>query len=290
VLKGARAVAAEGKTTHVPVSALLLALAAACVHALWNLLLARASDVEARTAVALLVALLAFAPVAALTWEWDAAVWPYIATTSALQLSYFLLLTAAYRGHEFSVVYPVARGSAPVLVLVVGVLFLGTSTSAGQTAAVGIVALGILLVRGLSQRAAPGAVLFGLAIAACIAGYTLIDKDGIRYAGPIPYNEVAMTAPTLVYAASVVARKGLAALRAELNGTSVVAGLATFGAYALVLAALERGPAAPVAAVRETSIVIATGLAALFLRERVGPMRLLGAVVVAGGVALLTLS
>jgi drug/metabolite transporter (DMT)-like permease len=274
----------------VPASALALALAAAFVHALWNLLLARASDVEARTAVALLVALVSFAPVAALTWEWDAEVWPYIAATSVLQLSYFLLLTTAYRAHEFSVVYPVARGSAPVLVLVAGLVFLGVDTSAGQAAGVAVVAIGILLVRGLTRRAAAAAVLFGLAIAACIAAYTLIDKEGIRYAGPIPYNEVAMIMPTLVYAALVAARKGTGALRAEMSMTTVVAGIATFGAYALVLAALERGPAAGVAAVRETSIVIAAALAAFFLREQVGPVRILGAVVVAGGVALLSLS
>jgi drug/metabolite transporter (DMT)-like permease len=274
----------------VPVSALVLALAAAVVHALWNFLLVRASDVEARTAVALLVALLAFAPVTAATWEWDAAVWPYIAVTSLLQLAYFVLLTAAYRAHEFSVVYPVARGSAPVLVLVAGLLFLGTDTSAGQAAGVAVVALGIFLVRGFTRGAASGAVLLGLAVAASIAAYTLVDKEGIRYAGPIPYNEVSMIVPTFAYAAAVAARKGTGALRAEVTATTAVAGVATFGAYALVLAALERGPAAGVAAVRETSIVIAAGLAALFLRERVGPLRLFGAVVVAGGVALLSLS
>jgi drug/metabolite transporter (DMT)-like permease len=273
-----------------PVSALVLALAAAFVHALWNFLLVRASDVEARTAVALLVGLLAFAPVTAVTWEWDGSVWPYIGVTSMLQLSYFILLTAAYRAHEFSVVYPVARGSAPVLVLVAGLLFLGTDTSVGQAAGVAVVGLGILLVRGFTRRAASGAVLLGLAVAASIAAYTLVDKEGIRYAGPIPYNEISMIVPTLAYAAAVAARKGTGALRAEVSATTVVAGVATFGAYALVLAALERGPAAGVAAVRETSIVIAAGLAALFLRERVGPLRLFGAVVVAGGVALLSLS
>jgi drug/metabolite transporter (DMT)-like permease len=273
-----------------PVSALVLALAAAFVHALWNFLLVRASDVEARTAVALVVALVAFAPVTAVTWEWDASVWPYIGVTSALQLTYFILLTAAYRAHEFSVVYPVARGSAPVLVLVAGLLFLGTDTSVGQAAGVAVVALGILLVRGLTRRAASGALLLGLAIAVSIAAYTLVDKEGIRYAGPIPYNEISMIVPTFAYAAAVAVRKGTEALRTELTAATVVAGVATFGAYALVLAALERGPAAGVAAVRETSIVIAAGLAALFLRERVGPLRLFGAVVVAGGVALLSLS
>ncbi|HVH51998.1 MAG TPA: EamA family transporter, partial [Gaiellaceae bacterium] len=84
--------------------------------------------------------------------------------------------------------------------------------------------------------------------------------------------------------------KGTAAIRAEIGPATIVAGLATFGAYALVLAALQRAAAAPVAAVRETSVVIATALAAVVLKERVGPARLAGAALVAGGVALLSLS
>ena len=83
-----------------PVSAFLLALGAAFVHALWNLLLARARDPEAAGAVALLTAVVVFSPVLAFTWELETEAWPYIAASSALELAYFALLGAAYRRAE----------------------------------------------------------------------------------------------------------------------------------------------------------------------------------------------
>ena len=113
-----------------PLDAFLLALAAAFAHALWNILLARARDPQAATAVALLVSIAVFAPVAAVTWELERAAWPYLVVTSVLQLVYFALLITAYQRADVSVVYPVARGLAPVLVLVAGVVLLGAATSA----------------------------------------------------------------------------------------------------------------------------------------------------------------
>ncbi len=268
-------------------TAFLLALAAAFVHAGWNLLTAGAEQSQASTAVALCVGALVFAPVAALTWEIEAEAWPYLVATSLLELLYFALLGAAYRRAELSVVYPLARGVAPVLVLAVGVAALGAGTSAGQVTGVCLVGLGVLLVRGLRRPAGSAGVLFGLAIACCIAAYTLVDDEGIRYANAITYLELSLVLPAVGYAAGIVLFKGGAALRAEVRPASLAAGVAAFVAYALVLAALARAEAAPVAAVRETSVVIATVGAALFLRERVGPGRLAGAVLVAAGIALL---
>jgi drug/metabolite transporter (DMT)-like permease len=273
----------------VPTDALALALAAAFLHAFWNVLIARAKDPQAATAVALLVALVAYAPVAALTWRIEPAVIPYIAVTSFLQLGYVILLAAAYTRAELSVVYPIARGTAPVLVLLVGVVALSVGTSAVQAAGVCLVGLGVLLVRGLKRSADPAGVLFGLAIACFIAGYTLVDKYGIRYAAPFVYLELSMLLSGLGYSAAIVRLRGPRALRAELGWATIAAGLATFGAYGLVLAALERASAASVAAVRETSIVIAAAFAALVLKEPVGPERLTGAVLVAVGVALVSL-
>src|SRR5262249_50088197 len=108
-----------------PAFAFALALAAAFLHAIWNLLLARARDPRAATAVALVAAVIVFAPVTAVVWRADAKVWPFILTSSLLQLLYFALLAAAYARAELSVVYPIARGTAPVIVLVVGVVALG---------------------------------------------------------------------------------------------------------------------------------------------------------------------
>jgi uncharacterized membrane protein len=132
-----------------PVSAFALALSAAFLHALWNLLLAREKDPEPATAVAIFASVVVFAPVAAIVWDVDPRVWPFIAVTSLLQLVYFALLATAYRRAELSFVYPIARGLAPVLVLLVGVVALGTGATAAQAAGVCLVGLGILLVRGL---------------------------------------------------------------------------------------------------------------------------------------------
>ena len=112
-----------------------------------------------------------------------------------------------------------------------------------------------------------------------IASYTLLDKRGITHANPITYLELSMIPAALGYALGVVTVRGRTGLRAELNTASILAGCASFAAYALVLAALERASAASVAAVRETSVVMATGFAALVLaragvslaRDRLGP-------------------
>jgi drug/metabolite transporter (DMT)-like permease len=270
----------------VPVTALLLALAAAFGHAVWNLLLARARDPEAATAVAMLVGVGLFALPAALAWEVDGSVWPYVLASSILELAYIALLAAAYRRSPLSVVYPLARGAAPVFVLVVGAVALDAGTSALQAAGICLVGGGILLVRGLRGAADRRGVVFGLAIAVCIAGYTLVDNSGIERASALAYLELVMILPALGYAAGIAAVRGPASLRAAVDVSSIVAGALILSPYALYLVALDLAPAAPVAAVRETSVVIATALAAVYLREQVSPARWLGAVLVACGVAL----
>jgi drug/metabolite transporter (DMT)-like permease len=272
-----------------PATALALALGAAFLHAFWNLLVARAQDIEATTAIALVVGIVAFAPVAALAWEAESQVWPFLAVTSLLQLAYFVLLTAAYRRADLSFVYPIARGSAPVIVLVAALVILGESASASQVIGVLTVAGGVLLVRGIGGRASAYDLALALAVGTSIAAYTLVDSRGIEYASPIVYQELSMIPAALGFLLLTLRRRGGSAVRAAVGPASVVAGLATFGAYILVLAALSRAPAAPVAAVRETSVVIATALAIPLLHERVSPARLAGAVVVVLGVLLLAI-
>src|SRR5437773_586502 len=126
-----------------PVSALLLALAAAFVHALWNVLLARARDPQAATAVALLTAEVVFALPAWAAWRVEAAAWPFLVASAALQLLYFALLVTAYRVAPLSVVYPISRGVAPVLVLLLGIVVLGRSTSPAQVLGVLLVGAGV---------------------------------------------------------------------------------------------------------------------------------------------------
>jgi drug/metabolite transporter (DMT)-like permease len=263
--------------------ALGLTLAAAFLHAGWNLLLARARDVQAATAVVLGISVVLFAPVAALTWDVEPEVWPWALGSAALELAYFAFLAYAYERSELSVVYPIARGLAPVFVLVVGI----ASATMGEVAGVLLVGAGVLLVRGLKHPEGRG-VLLGAVIAVWIAGYTLFDNRGIEHASAFAYFELVIGIPGVVYLAAIWRRRGGSALRSELGWATLSAAVAATLAYVLVLLALDRAEAAPVAAVRETSVVIAVALAAVVLRERVGWARAAGAGLVAAGIALLS--
>lgn len=262
-------------------AALGLALAAAILHALWNLMLAGSKDVLAATAVALGSSLVLALPFAIATWEVEREAVPWLVASGALELVYFFTLTAAYQRAELSLVYPLARGGAPVFVLL-GALATGYDPSSVEVLGVVAVALGVVLVRGLRGGDRLGVAL-GLVIAAQIAAYTLVDAEGIEHASPVPYLLVALL-PTALGAALVAGRERL---RREASVRAVLAGSGGFLAYVLVLAALKLSPAAPVAAVRETSVLFAVVLAAAFLGERVTRGRLAGALAIVAGVVLL---
>lgn len=272
--------------------ALALALGAAVLHAVWNVLLAGSRDTAAVTGGLLIWGVVLMAPFAVLFGSVSTSALPFIAASAALELAYFVLLARAYRGGSVSVVYPVARGVAPALVLVVGVLGLGRAV--GWLAAVGVLAVsaGVLLV-GLdefrsdrernSSRTRARDLWFGLAIAAAIAAYTLVDAEGVEHADPVAYLAL-VTVPCALLFPAVVGR------RPDLTARTALTAAATFGAYLLVLAALQLAPPAPVAATRESSIVIATLLAAAFLHEHLSATKLAGAAAVTAGVAAIAYS
>ncbi|HET6683856.1 MAG TPA: DMT family transporter [Gaiella sp.] len=274
-------------------TAFALAFTAAWLHAGGNVFLGRRSEPEAAVALMLLIGVVAFAPVAALTWRVEADALPYIVASAALELGYFAFLAAAYRAADVGLVYPVARGSAPVLALLGAVMIMGRSTSAGQIAGVVAVTIGILLVCGVGIAEASSdrrGVLLALATAVFIAGYTLVDKEGLEHAGPIPYIELVLIGPALVYGAFVSRTRGGAAIRGEATPRLVLVALLLFGTYILVLLALRDAPAASVSAVRETSVVIATVLAALAGHQPLRPTRVAGASLVALGIGLVALA
>jgi len=273
-----------------PAAALVLALLSAVSSALWNLLVKQSSDTAAVTAVAVAIGVILFSPSLAFG-HVPAAAWPLIGASAALELSYFVLLATAYRRAELSLVFPLARGLAPVLVLLIGLAALHTPASAGELAGVFLVAVGAVAVRGI--RLAGGFADTGIAllIAVCIAGYTLVDKRGVSLASPAAYLEMVMALLALPYLVFVAKFKGgLQSLRRELRPRTAFISIGIIGGYDLVLYGLRLAAAAPVAAVRESSVVIGTALAALVLRERVGPVRFCGACLVAVGVAVLAVA
>ena len=227
---------------------------------------------------------------AALTWDVERAVLPFIAVGGALHLAYFALLAAAYRRADLGLVYPLSRGIAPVLVLAVTAVALTDDPTWIEAVGVLIVAAGVLAVRGVRRPADPRGTAFALVIAACIAAYTLVDNEGIRHAAPISYLVLLMAGPAVIYATALTLARGARPLRAELRPPTALAAVAMFGAYILVLEALQRAPAAPVAAVRETSVVIAAVLAVVVLREPFSWPRIAGSAVVVVGISVLALA
>ncbi len=272
-----------------PISALLLALAAAVVHATWNLLLSGTEDTHSASAVALLVGTLVFLPVAVIEWRFHSAALPYVAASSTLELIYLVLLATAYSVAAMGFVYPIARGSAPVLVLIAGAIVTGTRVSGLAALGVLCVAAGILLVRGVRRDGHPRDLGLALSVGACIAGYTLVDKHGIVYANPLAYLEVVFGLTATGYVLGVWRIRGGARIRAAISWRTALAGLGFFGSYALTLAALRLAPAASVAAVRESSVVMAAAALAIGGREQLGPARFAGAVAVVAGIALISL-
>ncbi|MGH2407129.1 MAG: EamA family transporter [Candidatus Limnocylindrales bacterium] len=281
-----------------PPLALGLVLVSAVLHASWNLLIARSPNSDVITAVAVPLGGLIFLPFALPTWRIEAEAWPYLIVSMGLELLYLTLLAAAYGRADLSLVYPLARGLAPVIVLVFGIVALGLTTNLGEVAGVLAVGAGVLLVRGVGRGLAWGSpgpddrvgTLLALAVAATIATYTLVDRQGLRFASPTAYVVLALAVPGLVYLAIVARRRGRALVREQLRPVTAFTGVAMFAGYGAALAALTIAPPASVSAGRESSVVIATLMAAIVLKERVGPRRLAGSILVVAGVALLALA
>ena len=280
--------------------AFALALGAAFLHAGWNVLLAGSRDSVAATGALLAFGALLLAPAALLTGAGvSAEALPFVAASAVLELAYFVMLAYAYRDGELGVVYPVGRGSAPVVVLVLGVFGVGTGVGWPAALGVGLVAAGVLLLAIHSERGVSDPtgikvdtrrgrdVVFGLAIGLAIAGYTLVDSEGLAHADPLAYLFLVAAVCAVAYSGGLLATGQGGQLRVALSPRTALTAVAVFGAYAMVLAALELAPAASVAAVRESSVVIAAVLAWLFLGE---PRRLGAAALVAVGVAAIALA
>lgn len=274
-----------------PPLALALALGAAVLHASWNLALARSRDPQVVTALAVLIGSLVLLPVAVLRWDVRPEAWPFIVLSGVLELTYFVLLAAAYQRADLSLVYPVSRGVAPVLVLIVSVAVLGAATSTAQITGVLLVAVGVLLVRGLGSihRREAGQIGLALVVGGLIASYTLVDKQGLRFADPATYLVLILLPAAIGYTLFLGRSRGRAVMRQGVGAVTAVGGVAIVGAYGLVLVALTLAPAAAVSATRESSVVIATLLAGPVLGEAVGARRLAGAAVVVAGIVVLAL-
>jgi drug/metabolite transporter (DMT)-like permease len=266
-------------------------LVAAVLHASWNALL---KGVEDRLATIVLLDLTGVV-VAAVAVPLVAVPAPasrgLLLTSVGLHLGYELLLLVAYRGGDLSQVYPVARGTAPLLVAAYAGLVLGERLAPVQLAGLGGVCAGLLVLaelgRGAPWRAAVGPAL---ATGVCIAAYTVADGLGVRRAGTVAgyvaWLFLLHGLPIPLYALAARRRDLAPRLRRHL-GPGVAAGLLSVAAYGLVLWAQRRGALAVVAALRETSVLVAALLGTWVFGERFGRRRVLAAALLAAGIVAL---
>lgn len=269
----------------------LAVLAAALLHAGWNALVrvgaSRAGTMMVLSGVQGVIGLVVVTaqPVPA------APVWPWIAASGVIHTAYKLFLTLAYEHGDLGRVYPLARGTAPMITLVAGALWLGEAVR--PTEAVGILLLGsgiLLLARGVwtsgeSRRMLP----FAVGAACATAGYTLVDGHGARLAvSSTQFVGWLFVIDGLIFAAAMFALRGRAAVppagRVWLAGG--IGAAASYGSYAVAVWAMTQAPIALVAAIRETSILFAVLIGWLVLRERMSPAKALSVLMIAAGVAL----
>lgn len=275
--------------THVFIAVLIGAL----LHAGWNSVVKLGLD---RTSTVLLLAIvqaLIAIPILPFVAQPAPEAWPWIAVSALLHAGYKIFLTKAYEHADLSQAYPLARGSAPLIVTIYSFVVLGQSFGVMELLAIAAISAGILVmaVKGSTTGRMTGvALFFAIGTAAFTAGYTIVDGVGARIAGTasgfilwmVIGDALCMMAFALwtrgggIFAALVPAWK-----------TGIAAGAMSLGAYWIAIWAFTQAPIALVAALRESSILFAALIAAFVLREPVNRWRWVSVGAIACGVVLM---
>jgi uncharacterized membrane protein len=305
----------------------VLVAGAAVLHVTWNVLLKTAGDPLRAAGVGMATAAAVLCPTALVAWAIVGR--PAVPTetltlsvvSGALEAVYFSFLAAAYRRGDLSMVYPLARGTAPLLAVAIGTGVLGERLGALGTVGVVCLLVGLLSLQRpwqylrASGREHGGAAGFALLTGITIAAYSAVDRVGVRGTEPWIYAGLIWASCTVflwayiaVERRRILSRTPMAAATAgggtmELSGDvadpafnaprAAIGGLITLGAYMLILAAFAVAPLSAVAPLRESAIVLASGWGALRLREaadtRDAVRRIGAAVLVVAGAVLLAL-
>ena len=268
-------------------------LLGAVLHATWNTLVRRAADKLLDTVLILGGAgMLAAVLLPALPLPAPES-WPYLAASVLIHVVYFAVVALAYRGAELGFAYPVMRGTAPVLSAIAVALLLNETPTPGGWLGILLVSGGVLLLATDAWRSGKlrkGPTLLALANAGVIAVYTLVDGQGARLSGhAFSYTGWMFLLTAVLLLGLALALKGRRMIDHARQGwrRGLLGGACTLASYGLVLWAMTQAPIALVAALRETSVVFAVLMAAVFLAEPVTRLRAVSIItVVAGAMAL----
>lgn len=271
-------------------TAFCIVLFAAALHAGWNALVKGGGDKLMTTvtvtssAAAIAVVALPFLPQPARE------SWPFIAASAGLQVVYYTLVARAYALADMSATYPLMRGSAPLLVALAAASFLGEPLTPKAWLGIAAICAGILFTAIQHQSGHGKGIALALLNAVVIASYTLVDGYGVRRSGSPAAYTLWIFLLTGIPLAIWALRVRRAAFLRQITGRwapGLAGGGATVASYGLALWAMTFAPVAIVAALRETSILFATAIAGLALKENVGPARVAGACMIALGAVVL---
>lgn len=268
-----------------------LVVLSAIAHAIWNGLMKSAGD-RILTMVAIRSAGLLFGLVALPFVDWPAPEsWKWLALTSCVMFAYYALLIRSYGLGDMSVVYPLARGIAPVLLTVVAYLTIGEALGAGQVIAVGLISLGIMVL-SVGAGASRQAVGFALATGVAVATYSFFSGLGVRAAGTVLGFQACVEIITglgMVLYALAMRRADLPAFVRRHGAVGLLAGGISVAGFLAFLFAARSLPLGPVVALRETSVIFGAVLGTFVLKEGFGLRRLAASALVVGGIGLLAL-
>ena len=272
----------------------------ALLHASWNALIKSGKDKALDTALIHLLGCGVGVVLVAMFGLPRREAWPWLAASMTIHIGYYITLVGAYRHGELGFSYPIMRGTAPLLVAMLSGQLIGEHLSPAAWIGVAGISGGVLLigltrshVHGGSRRHALG---YALANAAIIAAYTMVDGLGVRASGnALQYVALLFMLDGLPYFTIVMWQRRAAladsiAFMKQRWPVALVGSSASLGAYAIALWAMTKAPVASVAALRETSVLFATLIGVLMLKERFRLQRLLGAGAVVIGVMALRLA
>lgn len=277
-------------------SIVLIVLFSALLHASWNAAIKTGHNRLYNTMLISLGASL----VSVIVLPWlampAAASWPFIALSVAVHIVYFLCMYRAYETGDMSQVYPIMRGTPPLLIAIASAPLLGEPLSVAQWLAVVVISLGIFLIAfgqkgGLLSARQP--LAWALLTALLIAIYTGIDGTGVRLSrAPVAYTLWMLLLTSVVLNGSCLILRGREFVRYARTHTRIIliGGPGSLAAYTIALWAMTHAPVAPVAALRETSIVFAAVIAAWLIKERLGIVRWLAIAIILAGVVMLRLA
>ncbi len=281
-----------------PILAIVLLFLSATMHALWNFLLKSAEEKYiAMGWQVILSGILAFGCIL-FTGLPPRSMWGWAIFSMFLEAVYFILLCIAYSDHDFSLVYPIARGAAPALLVLWSALFLHEKLTAGGYLGLAMITGGMMvigattLIQGGGEKPHLRGILIALAVAFIISVYTFVDGSAVKNGPALPYGLsmfVMIPFVTTPYLTYHYGWSGFAKMWKSQRNYLLIGGVLGLVAYMLALFAYTFAPLSYSGAIREVSAVIGAFLGWRFLKEEMGGVRVVGAAIVFVGVMIIAI-